>query len=119
MTTRTGLAAALLAAGLALAPDAGFAHATKETTVPSDGAALAGPPPVIAMEFDAPMRITVISLRSADGAAIDFEAVAGPAATTRYEARPPALAPGRYSVEWRGLADDGHPMRGSFGFTVK
>jgi methionine-rich copper-binding protein CopC len=31
---------------------------------------------------------------------------------------PRALAPGAYTVRWRGMADDGHPVRGAFGFTV-
>lgn len=30
----------------------------------------------------------------------------------------PALAPGRYVVQWRCIADDGHVMRGDFTFEV-
>ncbi|HET9949965.1 MAG TPA: copper resistance CopC family protein [Longimicrobiales bacterium] len=30
----------------------------------------------------------------------------------------PRLAPGRYTVSWRGIGDDGHVVRGDFGFTV-
>jgi methionine-rich copper-binding protein CopC len=29
------------------------------------------------------------------------------------------LAPGRYTVSWRALADDGHRERGTFRFTVR
>lgn len=28
------------------------------------------------------------------------------------------LAPGRYTVSWRGIGDDGHVVRGEFGFSV-
>jgi len=26
---------------------------------------------------------------------------------------------GEYKVDWRGLSEDGHPMKGTFSFTVK
>ena len=26
---------------------------------------------------------------------------------------------GEYQVDWRGLSEDGHPMKGTFSFTVK
>jgi methionine-rich copper-binding protein CopC len=29
-----------------------------------------------------------------------------------------ALAAGRYTVSWRGIGDDGHVVRGDFGFSV-
>jgi methionine-rich copper-binding protein CopC len=28
------------------------------------------------------------------------------------------LAPGRYTVSWRGVGDDGHAVTGDFGFSV-
>jgi methionine-rich copper-binding protein CopC len=30
-----------------------------------------------------------------------------------------ALAPGAYTVEWRTMAGDGHPVSGRFGFSVR
>ncbi|MEL6211890.1 MAG: copper resistance protein CopC [Pseudomonadota bacterium] len=39
-------------------------------------------------------------------------------ATTDFVATPAALSTGEYTVEWRGLSGDGHPMQGSFSFTV-
>jgi methionine-rich copper-binding protein CopC len=35
-----------------------------------------------------------------------------------FHAVPEALGPGRYTVEWRGLASDGHAMQGSFSFEI-
>ncbi|MFI5234536.1 MAG: copper resistance protein CopC [Gemmatimonadales bacterium] len=29
------------------------------------------------------------------------------------------MAPGAYRVQWRAMAGDGHPMRGSFGFILR
>jgi hypothetical protein len=116
----TLLAAAVIVAACAFVTggSGAFAHSATETTVPADGAILQEPPERVAMEFDGPMRITVIRLLS-DGGPIDFEETSGTDAVTRYEATPPTLGPGTYEVEWRGLAEDGHPMHGSFGFTVE
>jgi len=113
------LMAALVVTLLMSAVAPSSAHSRKETTVPADGASLTEPPSVIAMEFDAPMRITAVSLVNGAGETIGFKATTGPRAVTRYEATPPALGPGDYVVEWRGLADDGHPMQGRFAFTVE
>jgi methionine-rich copper-binding protein CopC len=35
-----------------------------------------------------------------------------------FDATPPTLPKGTYQVEWRGLAEDGHPMLGTFSFEV-
>jgi methionine-rich copper-binding protein CopC len=35
-----------------------------------------------------------------------------------FHAEPAPLAPGSYTVEWRGLASDGHAMQGSFSFEL-
>jgi hypothetical protein len=113
------LIAAAFCALLITGAGGAFAHSTKEMTVPADGASLSEPPAVVAMEFDAPMRVTTISLTSSSGDTIGFEESTGPAPVKRYEAVPPMLDPGRYEVEWRGLSSDGHTMEGSFGFTVE
>ena len=30
-----------------------------------------------------------------------------------------SMGEGTYEIEWRGLGEDGHPMNGTFGFTVE
>jgi len=107
------LAVTLLAAGEALA------HAQSKSTTPADGAVLADAPATIAMTFDSPIRVTAVSLTDADGRTIPFASSDGAASTSRYEATPPRLDAGRYTVDWRGLSDDGHPMQGRFSFTVE
>ncbi|QKT04164.1 copper resistance protein CopC [Ectothiorhodospiraceae bacterium 2226] len=96
-----------------------FAHALKTESEPADGAVVQGSPPVIAMSFDSPMRITSLVLRDADGEPIELARDDAMRPVTRVEARPPALAAGQYVVEWRGLAPDGHAMRDTFTFTVE
>ena len=114
MTLRT----TMLGIGMAVAlAGAAQAHSRSETTVPADGATVASVE-TIAMRFDAPMRVTAVKLlRGETEVAIERETGMEP--VTEFRATPAGtLEPGAYSVEWRGLSDDGHPMQGSFGFTV-
>ena len=106
-----GLGAALALGGAALA------HSKSEATVPADGTTVDAVE-AIEMRFDAPMRVTVVRLlRGGDEIAISRETGMEP--VTEFRALPESvLLPGGYDVEWQGLSDDGHPMQGSFAFTV-
>ena len=115
-----GLALAIAAGSLALAlGGAAAAHSRAETTVPANGDVLATAPEAITMAFDKPMRITLIELTNADGDAFALERTDEMAPVTRFEAAPPALPAGSYTVRWRGLSEDGHAMKGTFSFEVR
>ena len=107
-----------LGIGLAVAlAGAAFAHSRSTQTVPVDGATVAAVD-TIEMRFDGPMRITAVKLlRGDDEIAVEREGGMKPVTELRAVPASP-LDPGAYSFEWRGLSDDGHPMQGSFGFTV-
>ena len=107
------IAFALSSAGVAMA------HSRNESTIPADGATLRKAPDVIVMTFNRPIRITMIELSNSDGDAFSLERSDGMEPVARLEATPPSLPAGRYSVRWRGLADDGHPMSGGFTFDVR
>ena len=117
MTTipiRTLLAGAAI--GFALAGAAG-AHSKNEETTPADGATVPNVE-TIEMRFDMPMRVTTVTL-SGEAGEVAVERETGMERVTAFRAAPvEALAPGTYAVEWRGLSADGHPMQGTFGFTV-
>lgn len=99
------------------AAGAASAHAKKEGTIPADGATVAAVPE-LGLSFDSPMRVVTIAL-TLDGAPVRIERMTGTEPVTVFRASPAApLAPGAYRVEWRGMAEDGHPMQGGFGFTV-
>lgn len=73
---------------------------------------------VIEIQFDDPMRVTAISLKGPDGD-VAIERETGLEPVTEFRASPNGkMATGVYQVEWRGLAADGHPMQGSFSFTI-
>jgi len=111
------LMTALVALAL-LAPASSDAHSEKEKTVPADGAVLVASPATIAMTFDRPMRITMLRLTDVAGREYAVEWTDGMAPIAEFRATPEALDIGEYEVQWRGLAEDGHPMQGSFSFTL-
>ena len=105
-------------AGVLLAPALVLAHATKTETVPADGAALDSAPAAIELTFDTPVRVTLVDLTDADGQSHDVSYTRGQP-VTEFTAQPGDLPPGDYTVEWRGLSDDGHPTTGSFSFSIE
>ena len=114
LSTRVAVATALIAMML---PATAHAHSKSETTVPADGADVEAVE-AIEMRFDAPMRVIRVML-SADGDEVEIERETGMEPVTEFRAVPADdLSPGAYEVEWRGMSADGHPMQGTFGFTV-
>ena len=112
--TRTLVAAALIAL---LPATSALAHSKSETTTPADGEAVEAVE-ALEMRFDGPMRIIKVTLTAGDEE-IEIERETGMQPVTEFRAVPASdLTPGDYEVEWRGMSADGHPMQGSFGFTV-
>jgi methionine-rich copper-binding protein CopC len=109
----------VLAAALVLAAASARAHSEKEAVVPAADATLAETPSEIAMTFDQPMRIARITLTDADGRRFELERGDGMQPVRAFSAAPEALPPGDYTVEWRGLASDGHTMSGAWSFRVR
>ncbi|SDX62514.1 hypothetical protein SAMN05444358_10815 [Ruegeria halocynthiae] len=107
----------LFGLAVAMAPMLAAAHSKSEATTPADGATVTNAPE-ISMRFDDPMRIISITLTSPDGD-VEIERETGMDPATEFRAMPlEELAPGSYRFDWRGMASDGHPMQGSFSFTV-
>ena len=107
----------ILALPLALLAGAAAAHTKIEGTTPSDGATVAEAP-MLHIVFDAPMRVIFAAL-TRDGAEVAIERETGMEPVAEFHAMPAEpLAPGTYRLDWRGMAEDGQPMRGGFGFTV-
>lgn len=114
-SSRLSIATALL---MALA-SAGHAHSTKEATFPADGSVLTTAPDTIVMEFDTPMRVTMISLTDQNGTEHELTRNDAMEPVTDFRAQPPLLPAGIYRIDWRGLAEDGHAMQGSFRFELR
>ncbi|MBO0609972.1 copper resistance CopC/CopD family protein [Myceligenerans salitolerans] len=114
-------AAALIAAlllSLWCAPSAG-AHTRLESTAPAAGSTSSRPVTEVTLRFTLPVSVL------GDGVVID-----GPEGTVEADVAPAEdglvltatpgdpLGPGDYTVTWYAAAQDGHPLEGSFGFTV-
>ena len=107
----------LLGLAVAITPALAFAHSKSEATTPADGATVTEVPE-LSMRFDDPMRIISVTLASTEGD-IEIERETGMDPAKEFRALPlEELAPGSYRFDWRGMASDGHPMQGSFSFTV-
>ncbi|MEO7043133.1 MAG: CopD family protein [Gemmatimonadaceae bacterium] len=122
MRLRHGLAV-LISVGLIAAPRAAFAHARLVRSAPAAGASVTSAPKMIQLWFsEAPdARLTIVTITAGDGrvAGLEkFEAVPDTAISVR-AVIDGVLASGVYTVAWRTVAaDDGHPSKGSFTFTV-
>lgn len=104
----------LIAAMSAVGADA---HSGVEDTTPAPDA-IVETVDAIEMRFDDPMRVTALTL-TGPGGAVEIERETDMDAVTEFRALPPADLPaGAYTVDWRGLSQDGHPMQGTFRFTV-
>ncbi len=116
-------AAAGLLALLALLTWAGTAPASAHDQLlssdPADGAVLDAPPVAVTLTFSAeilPISPTVLVRDSAGAVVVDAEPSVTGAVVT--QSMPPTVAAGLYSVAWRVVSADGHPIEGTFAFTV-
>ncbi len=103
------LLAALIASPLA------FAHASLVRAEPADGAMLAEPPKVLTLTFNEPVSVLVMRLIGPGG-----EIIAPPAAAENsvVTITPPRLRQGSHVLSWRVVSADGHPVGGSFIFSI-
>lgn len=116
--SRLGLPAALLGVLVVAAPAA--AHSLLLESVPAAGAILSEPPRELVLRFNNRVEKALSRLRlvSEQGTAqpLAIGLTSGPA--DRLMAPVPALAPGRWRVEWQVLSTDGHVVSGRFDFTL-
>ena len=109
----------LLVGMFALTVTATFAHSGFDTTTPQNGAVLAEAPPHIVLTFTKATRLTRVRLTHDEHSAVDLDLGDLKTFTTRFVVPVANMGSGLYRIEWRGLAGDGHVMRGLFTFRVK
>ncbi|WP_405961265.1 copper resistance protein CopC [Streptomyces sp. NBC_00024] len=107
-------------AALAIAAPQATAHTELVTSSPGKGASLAGLPPSVTLTFSDTMtqKYAKVAVTAADGvpAAAGEPQVEGKTVTLALDA---AATGGRYTVGYRVVSADGHPVSGSYTFTVK
>lgn len=109
----------LATASALLAPLGASAHDRLLDTVPSDGESVTSVPAAVELRFNNPVAeiSAEIEVRDAAGATVgDTPATVDGALVTA--PLPADLADGAYTVAWRVVSSDGHPIEGTFGFSV-
>ncbi|PWK15893.1 copper resistance CopC/CopD family protein [Tumebacillus permanentifrigoris] len=98
-----------------------YAHANLTKTTPSNGSLLTTTPESVALEFSEPLEPDLIGLKLYDwtGAerAIDNPHLA-PGKPNEMIAPLPQLDDGTYTVAWSVISEDGHPVNGSYSFSI-
>ncbi len=95
------------------------AHAKVVSTNPADGSVVAAVPAALTVTFDEPMLTDgqgmVVTMPTGD----EVTLAATIAGATLTAAGPAGGLAGTYTVSWRAVSDDGHPLSGTFAFGVK
>jgi methionine-rich copper-binding protein CopC len=92
------------------------AHAHLNASIPAEGSSGKAPEAIV-LTFSEAARITAMSLQR-DGEASRKLAPLPAAAAARITLPLPKLSPGKYTLSWRMVGDDGHVISGALHFTV-
>lgn len=114
-------AAGLAVAAMIAAPAPALAHDSLAGSSPEGGAAAAEAPGEIELSFSAPPQDVGLEIRVTGPDGTDVTdgdpQIEGSAAIQ--ELSDAAQAPGEYSVVWRVVSSDGHPIEGAYDYTVE
>lgn len=113
--------AVVLAAGLVAGALPASAHDALLTSVPADGQTVERAPEAVLLTFtEAPLETGAqVVVTGPDGAQLEVGELAFDAATAGVSAALPTdVAGGTYTVAWHVVSSDGHPIEGSFSYSV-
>ncbi|MEO8334406.1 MAG: copper resistance protein CopC [bacterium] len=98
----------------------GFAHATLLRSEPAAGSHLAASPSLVRLVFSEEMEpaLAQLMLVGGDGHSVKLASTGDPHDVNAIVAPVSGLAVGAYRLRWRVVSADGHPVEGSFTFTV-
>jgi len=110
----------VLSASAALAVLPSTKHATLVSSEPAANSHLASPPTRVRLVYSEPIegKLAKVTIVPATAAPMVLRAGADPRDVHAVIAPVDALGPGSYKVEWRVVSADGHPVDGTFSFTV-
>lgn len=112
----TGLLMALTVAN----PPHAHAHNDLVSSVPADGGTVASLPTTASLVFSEPLGTTGLQVAITDGVGTPVAGLAasGVADATLTQELPTSMTPGRYTLAYRVVSVDGHPVGGTITFTV-
>lgn len=117
---RIAIATALALAAVARLYTIASAHVTLVSSQPSAGATLSASPTTIRLEFSETMEPAVahVTLIGPDGSSTALSLANDPHDAHFIVGIVPRIGAGTFRVQWHVLSEDGHPVGGSFVFTV-
>ena len=117
---RASVAIAVVLAALAAAPSA-FAHATLQSSDPGGNSIVRESPPTVTLQFSEAVETAFGSIRVYDcgGERVDSGKVDRPSDSSVAVNLDSNLPAGTYTVTWRVISADSHPVAGAFVFSVK
>lgn len=95
-----------------------LAHVKQSSSVPADNAMLMQTPTTLSISFSGPVKLTKVELLQNAATTIVFGFTPSLEAATQYSWPLPPLVAGNYQVNWVGLGNDGHKMKGDFSFML-
>ncbi len=102
-----------------MAVSAAHAHAKMVNTMPADAAEVKSGLSAIAMNFNKPMRLTVVKIvRNANNKPQAMTATLPRTFSKSLDVAVEPLDAGNYDVNWSAISSDGHVMNGKFSFSV-
>lgn len=120
MKRRLIAALALVVPMVALSATAASAHTALVNTDPRDGAILSAPPAVIMMTFNEDLMPGAVATTAVDSSGTQITlpeaTLDGPVAMVDW---PADQTSGQYTVKYRVVSDDGHPVTGEFAFIIE
>jgi copper transport protein len=117
---KTWLAIAVVLTALTAAPSA-FAHAILQESTPSNNSVVRTSPPQVSLRFNETVETAFGSIRVYDcgGGRVDSGKIVRPSKDSVAVKIDRRLARGTYTVTWRVISADSHPVAGAFVFNVK
>ena len=113
---------ALLACAAMAGVSSAWAHAALKSASPARDAVITAAPKEISLRFNEKLEAAFSNARLLDGAGreVSAEKASLDAADPSVMKLPvPALAPGKYKVEYAVVGHDGHRRKGDYAFTLK
>lgn len=110
-----GITALLSAMVVTAAPAS--AHARLESSSPTDGSTLTATPPEIMLRFNEPVKDGLNEVSVTTGSADVAEGEVEVEGQSVYQPVALDMKPGKYTVKYKVVSEDGHPVSGTYSFT--
>ncbi|MDE2760403.1 MAG: copper resistance protein CopC [Paracoccaceae bacterium] len=95
-----------------------LAHSDIEMTIPDNEAILEEVPETITIHMTSQVRLIKVEMQHEDHPIIEIDISEYKKFHTEFTLTIEPMGAGIYGIFWRALGQDGHPLKGSFTFTI-